>query len=35
MITAIMTGMMTIDIGDGNDGDDIGEDAATSHCKHG
>ena len=29
-----MTGMMTIDVGDDNNGDDIGEDAATSHCEH-
>ena len=34
MITALMMGMMTIDVGDDNDGDNIGQDAATSHCEH-
>ena len=29
-----MTGMMTIDVGDDNNGDDIGEDDAYSHCEH-
>jgi len=34
MITTIMMGMMTIDVGDENEGEYIGEDATTSQCKH-